>query len=566
LTGCSSKPPVSEIYLVSGGTDYYEIEKSIWGPPLIKNDVITQISIDGDRLTLTQSGMGIVFFRFHLSPSESVPGDWDLVDFERPFNLLGKPDKEMKHLEQPIPSYLHRLDDERIVLYFDEVRMARVREMKPDPARLLDLASQLLSAYPEDLHVRPLYLDALIAQQDPDKLEETLAAWKPDYDNPDAFPFRTAYRHAQHNLDAMRLTAARQNAYDFMLNLFSDKSNLATRLDKFPAILQYDRYACPSSLLMGGSTPNFLEMQTMQKVFGVESVFMLLEGRRKEALDLLTAGYRLGQMLNREGYVINRLIGIALRGISIGGLDIYTLNACETTQDVENLWSVLEGLNVQEFKGSPEDLTDMEGLYDFFTDSPEIVVRHRASNAKFQNVRMAAATVDCLLRSDAFPEKTEDFSRFFPSGLPIDPFGSQSMRFQSRLDSFTCYSIGPDEQDDGGALVYDPTNGTLSQGDISLEIPRTRKYPFDPDGISVENADQMKDLFPKGLPIDPFGPRKDENRSLQVSKTVPVYVYSRGPDLDVDTGDAIERFTPEHLYDPTNGTITDGDLFVRIAE
>ena len=30
------------------------------------------------------------------------------------------------------------------------------------------------------------------------------------------------------------------------------------------------------------------------------------------------------------------------------------------------------------------------------------------------------------------------------------------------------YSIGPDIEDDGMAIAYDPTNGTLSRGDIAV--------------------------------------------------------------------------------------------------
>jgi hypothetical protein len=44
----------------------------------------------------------------------------------------------------------------------------------------------------------------------------------------------------------------------------------------------------------------------------------------------------------------------------------------------------------------------------------------------------------------------------------IDPFTGKPLMKMG--NSF--YSLGPDMTDQGGKVVYDPTNGTLSAGDI----------------------------------------------------------------------------------------------------
>jgi hypothetical protein len=52
-----------------------------------------------------------------------------------------------------------------------------------------------------------------------------------------------------------------------------------------------------------------------------------------------------------------------------------------------------------------------------------------------------------------------------PQAGGIDPFTGDALRTDSAGDP---YSVGPDCTDDSGCVTYDPTNGTLSRGDITL--------------------------------------------------------------------------------------------------
>jgi hypothetical protein len=53
--------------------------------------------------------------------------------------------------------------------------------------------------------------------------------------------------------------------------------------------------------------------------------------------------------------------------------------------------------------------------------------------------------------------------------LPIDPFSGKGFIYQLVSDgtNYTLYSIGPVRVDDARQILYDPTNGTVSSGDIS---------------------------------------------------------------------------------------------------
>ena len=80
---------------------------------------------------------------------------------------------------------------------------------------------------------------------------------------------------------------------------------------------------------------------------------------------------------------------------------------------------------------------------------------------------------------------------------------------------------------------------------------------------SVANLLSNNLRHPNGLPVDPFADSR--GRPLGVSNTTPVYIYSYGPDTDESQArQAGDRYIPEVLYDPTNGTISHGDLFIAI--
>ena len=53
---------------------------------------------------------------------------------------------------------------------------------------------------------------------------------------------------------------------------------------------------------------------------------------------------------------------------------------------------------------------------------------------------------------------------------PLDPFSNHMLKYIFRGNSATLYSIGPDLMDNGGSPEYDPKNGTVSSGDITVSV------------------------------------------------------------------------------------------------
>jgi len=128
-------------------------------------------------------------------------------------------------------------------------------------------------------------------------------------------------------------------------------------------------------------------------------------------------------------------------------------------------------------------------------------------------------------------------------------------------DSLICYSIGPDKTDNRATVEYDPTNGTVSPGDISTKVSRVRQYPFPRAGVRAKSVVDLMRQFPSGLPPDLFASTR--NKQLGTSTVSgDVYIFSYGPDVDEFKQPQPHRL--ESHYDPTNGLISEGDLFIRI--
>ena len=183
--------------------------------------------------------------------------------------------------------------------------------------------------------------------------------------------------------------------------------------------------------------------------------------------------------------------------------------------------------------------------------------------AKFQLVRTATAGKYCYVAYEVFPTSDTEFAPLLPDGPPRDPFGENTLRYITQHDSMTCYSIGPDKDDDRAAVSYDPTNGTISDGDIILRVPGEREYPFPRESVRASTPLDLRKQFPNGLPPDPFADTR--GKSLGITNTRPPIVYSYGPDTNeraaLDWG---INYVPDVHYDPTNGTVSYGDLYLRI--
>lgn len=362
------------------------------------------------------------------------------------------------------------------------------------------------------------------------------------------------------------------NAYAFV-EAFGNAFSLDERHERLHEIRDYSYYAFPggeqtmsNQQLAAAFVPKFINIQNSFKVLRVETTLLLFQGKRDEALEMLADSIYLAHLIANSNTMIGRMIGVAAVAISSSGMELYALNACETAEDCEGLWKVLEELQ----RAIPPDYYGEKFKPERapFTSRPnfkEAEARQLTAETRFQLVRTAAAAWRNYLKDGKFPTTPKDFAPLLPGGPPSDPFGKAPLRFRedAAKKEFLCYSIGPDLRDNGGATNYDPSNGTFSSGDIVTRVPRQRQYPFPRQGVHAATARELLAQFPNGLPLDPFADTK--GRGLNVSNTQPVMIYSFGPDCNQAQADAAgAAYSVQPQYDPANGTTSTGDIFIQI--
>lgn len=369
---------------------------------------------------------------------------------------------------------------------------------------------------------------------------------------------------------------------------------------------------------------NFLELQVGAKVNRVNAEFSLITGKREQALDILKNNYNLAASLYYGEAMTCQLIGIALRAITTASLEMYALNACENREEQSDFWKLLEKLNslidydpgiFHKTKwGSIVNLYPAGTIHWSTLIKKENETRGDVTEMRFQLLRAGAAAKFILSQQGQFPLTEDDYNEYFPQNLPEDIFNKPESLKRSLLnaDTLAIYSHGPDKDDDKSMILYDPTNGTISDGDIFVKVPRQRKYPFPENGLKANTARDVLKQFPNGLPADPFADTKgmpysilhtlpDPFEKKEPGTVTPLVIFSWGPDTDyyksgvaplgpnpvptpAPPPDASwerayqrifmrSRTKPvrpgnwplEPPYDPTNGIVSNGDLFIEIT-
>ncbi len=85
--------------------------------------------------------------------------------------------------------------------------------------------------------------------------------------------------------------------------------------------------------------------------------------------------------------------------------------------------------------------------------------------------QLAVALAMYKLEHGSRPEALSNLVPEEFDALPIDPFCGASFHYRNQTKGCELWSVGPDGKNDDARVTYDPTNGTLSAGDV---IPRVR--------------------------------------------------------------------------------------------
>lgn len=522
-------------------------------------------------------------YRYKLGPSSTIAGDWNLLQWGDYLFKSEDSAEATRDLKNPVPSFLHRIDDQRIIDYFDALpknSFGRPGPLGAPEERPQQIAQTLLEDYPDDVYVKSLYLDSLIRKHDIEELQGKLAAWGPEFRQAESVFLPYNLQIAERALQSLELSATGENAADF-LQQFLETSEDQRELLELPGILEYEQCLPLASITSG--IGDFGDLQIATQVMRTYAWMFVFEGRWQEARELLAACYLTGQQYeNSEERLIISLISILIRQQATECLELFALNINETPGEYQQLQETLELLKGQYRERSDQEIREFilrRPVAKLLAESvapnlPGFYVRYRVPNAKFQVVRAAAAARYRLFTRQEYPASSAEFAPFLPEGLPDDPFSSGTLKFNfgsllfnDESGEYTVYSVGPDQKDQSGLITYDPTNGTVSSGDIFTRVPRERKYPFPRGGVAADSEEDLLRQFPNGLPKDPFGISRwvpgerwqDENFRYFTDQGA-VFLYSIGPDREDERESGGELLH----YDPTNGLESTGNIYLRL--
>lgn len=625
------------IYLADGGLGYFLIDRdeagALRGDGLLHGGDMFRVSQRGPNLIIESRIINPMFNApadeklwggyIELAPSKSQPGDWDLRRYRHPSSLLGMesvlsvfaPDKTITADDLPepepwdVPSFLHRVDDSRVVEYFEYV------DDYKDTPEILAQAKQLLFDHAADPWVRILYLDACMRTGQMDEMAKNLNDWKAFYDSIAQPELRYNLQQTRHVLLAHQRSAEGRNAWDYIAaHLASPETDLAARTAALPGLAEFDFCEAPFTSLRQQEQVNFLEGQGTTKVLVTQATLQLLQGRFDEARATMIGVYQWGWLMEQSSVEIAQMIGVSIRNFTLSGLETLALNAPDEKTAAAN-WDSINAL--PRFMTLDRQALDphtkiFQPVPGRFQQNVEFTIRRSSVEARLANLTVAAALRLYQAQTGTFPgaglTMLENLTNWT---MPEDPFALQLaassalttapsppllMAHDQASGALTVYSLGPDKADDGGAITYDPTNGTVSDGDILLRIPPDREFPFPAHGVRAASGEDVRKQFPNGLPRDSFADRRSP---LSVTDAAPVRVWSWGPDtnqsdaesanssagmfglpgsISIQTEEGFQPLTssqpgsttarkpyiPAIPYDPTNGIVSEGDIFIEL--
>ncbi len=662
---------VSGIYLINGGRSLVVLDRGFGnGLDWTKGRLHTtsyiagksptefhlNANLTGDAISLHQTEVGsnlyepgksLIDLSLNFVPSSTLEGDWDLSGgkltlytststaakslreqatyyIRKIFLTWGEPDMVMMLDEtgQLLPSYLHRIDDPRILEYF-ELRS----EGRFDKNNLEDFRA-ILADHPEDLFLQLHQIDVEATYGDLVRAKSIMAVWKDRHWERADKVLRESAVIAFKSVAIAESLPEGDDLSGVILSFIGPENNLDTRLDQVREFLKYKQaigaivpLVEPSHDLSStfGALPNYLDLQINARVIRTLAILQLFKGKNIESIETLAGLYHQGQILNASGWVIQRLIGIAIHLIAYDGLKFAILNAIHTEEEALRAKEIIDQLENLEGKETGETLLRDEWMAPVRYMDPasggllpntlELKIRHRVGQAYLQLLRVVMAIKLHMIRTDAFPRDKNSIEQILGTPFPSDPFGEGGISMvQPSPETLMVYSIGPNEIDEGGDIPYAPTNGTKSIGDIVVNIPTQREYPFPTGGVRADSPEEILKQFPQGLPGDRFALKGFPYRgdlSLGIydrSGSNPMRVFSYGPDgiephsyqriihyempgmnalaSDESTphslqpvytpptqpGGAPVSYDPLIPYEPTNGIKSSGDLFVEIEE
>ncbi|MCB2154361.1 hypothetical protein KQI84_05710 [bacterium] len=421
------------------------------------------------------------------------------------------------------------------------------REKRFDDAN--QLAMELVQRHPKDRLFRMAEIDTAMLVGNEVRYDRLITAYVNDFGTTDHPADKLAIESMRRTQEARRLNREGKNLHSaFESNAPNDPNTPSEPIDA--VLLRYRttsrNYSVhnPDECLVltdGTDIPSFFALLIQTKLACVLSDFAMMQGQVEQPISILKGAWQMGLLFSRDGgYLIHDLIGINIRRLAMRDLQRAFLNATTTSDQIAYFFPVIDDAYRQERALQAQSRAPNWQSTEMNIETlNECDTRGNVAFTLTALTHSATAARQHFLASGQMPERPEDFAPLLPDGPDPDPFDPDGRRLRTRHvpergNVFAIYSLGPDEADQQATISYDPSNGTVSTGDIFTDIPREREYPFPPPGELETTAPELLKQFPNGLPPDPL--RDKSGNSYTILMSDPAWILSGGPDMKMTVG------------------------------
>lgn len=218
----------------------------------------------------------------------------------------------------------------------------------------------------------------------------------------------------------------------------------------------------------GDQPPNFGTYLAVVKLWMLQGQLFAYEGKLKESAIIFKNVVRIGQQFE-QGFLIQYLVAYGFRRFGMDGINSLLAMPLKEPELIVIRDAVIE----LERKDKPFDLMELKKS-DVGGEQPDkfepVIPRGKYPRMQLAIAKVAVAMKLYQLKENKSPNKLVELIPSYQPEIPKDIFGTGPLRGIKTPSEFTIYSFGPNKKDDSGKILYDPTNGTFSSGDIILQI------------------------------------------------------------------------------------------------
>jgi len=234
---------------------------------------------------------------------------------------------------------------------------------------------------------------------------------------------------------------------------------------------------------LAGMATDLAGMKRLAQLLAAEGRLRELDNQPAEAVQSYLDAIRFGNETSRGGFIINRLVGIAVEAIGYVPLAklapglkpeearrvIGELEKCDNTHITwDEVLRHEKSLFYHEIRKYSNPVIWVQSLWTLRPARQRAAGKHKRIVAQ-ERLLAAELALRCYLADKArVPARLEDLVPDYLAKVPQDPFTGQAMIYRPQGTNWLVYSVGEDGVDNGGRPV---ARGLTTPGDLLYNLP-----------------------------------------------------------------------------------------------